>query len=588
MRGLAFFAFGALLAGQPSAEGEVQGPQGNFVRLVVPESDTTITSSPTYRLSASTRPGNSVTLNGSPLRVYPSGAFVSLLDLQPGDNLFTIVARNDSGSMLSRSFLLTRTPLISSTRSDTLAIEEFMMEPLRDLWLRDHELLKVQCKGTPGCRATFLGGLPMREVPPEESNGLRGVYRGVYLVRENDSLRNTPVMFRLEDSLGHAATKESRGRVTAIEERLPLVAVTRGNRPYLNFGLGEDRLGGAKLSFLTPGVRLAITGKAGREYRVELTPDQEAWIPGDLVEMQVAGTYPPYSLTGSWSVYGDEKFDYVTIGLSERIPYASFQESGPTRINVDLYGAVCNTNWITQHLTTKEIKAVSYKQVGKNLFRITIELHHKQLWGYELSYRGTTFVIKVRRQPERLRIRSLSFALDAGHGGTNEGAVGATGAREKDVNLAIVLQLRDLLLKKGAHIVLTRDADSTIANGDRLRNVLDSGADILVSVHSNSIGFTTNPEATKGVSTYYKHPAYRRLSQCILSEVLKTGLASFGNVGAFNFMLNSPTELPNALVELAFISNPEDEMKLLDDEFRQKIAKRIVDGIEDFLDECED
>jgi N-acetylmuramoyl-L-alanine amidase len=74
----------------------------------------------------------------------------------------------------------------------------------------------------------------------------------------------------------------------------------------------------------------------------------------------------------------------------------------------------------------------------------------------------------------------------------------------------------------------------------------------------------------------------------VLQEVLKTGLTSFGNVGSFNFMLNSPTELPNVLVEMAFMSNPEDEMKLLDDEFRQEVAKRVVDGVEEFLDHCED
>jgi N-acetylmuramoyl-L-alanine amidase len=74
----------------------------------------------------------------------------------------------------------------------------------------------------------------------------------------------------------------------------------------------------------------------------------------------------------------------------------------------------------------------------------------------------------------------------------------------------------------------------------------------------------------------------------ILKQVLKTGLSSFGNVGSFNFALNSPTELPNVLVETAFISNPEDEMRLMDDEFRLTLAKRIADGIEDFLDSCDE
>jgi N-acetylmuramoyl-L-alanine amidase len=68
--------------------------------------------------------------------------------------------------------------------------------------------------------------------------------------------------------------------------------------------------------------------------------------------------------------------------------------------------------------------------------------------------------------------------------------------------------------------------------------------------------------------------------------MLELGLKEYGNTGSFNFMLNSPIEYPNALVETLFISNPEDEMKILDEEFQQQIADKIVLGIKDFLDGC--
>jgi N-acetylmuramoyl-L-alanine amidase len=65
--------------------------------------------------------------------------------------------------------------------------------------------------------------------------------------------------------------------------------------------------------------------------------------------------------------------------------------------------------------------------------------------------------------------------------------------------------------------------------------------------------------------------------------MLELGLKVFGNSGNFNFMLNSPVEYPNALVELLFLSNPEDEMKILDEGFQQQMVDKIVLGIEDFL-----
>jgi N-acetylmuramoyl-L-alanine amidase len=123
---------------------------------------------------------------------------------------------------------------------------------------------------------------------------------------------------------------------------------------------------------------------------------------------------------------------------------------------------------------------------------------------------------------------------------------------------------------------------------ERRKKAVDSGADVLISIHSNSIGLTSNPEDTKGVGTFYKYICYRPLSQFILREVMKSGLGTMGNVGSFNFGLNAPTEIPNVLVELAFMSNPEDEMKLLDNEFRVELAKRIVDGVDEWLDWCDD
>ena len=570
------------------ARGQRSSADSSFILLVVPESDTTVTSSPVYRLSASTNPGHKVTVNGKPFRVYPSGAFVGLLDLQVGENAFTIVSMDETGKSVSKTFLINRDRPLTSTSPDTLAIEDAMMEPFADTWLGEGDILEVQAKGTPGCVVTFLNGNVMHEVPRSEAGGLEGVYRGTYRVTSADTEENRPIMFRIEAKNGRSVTRRTWARVSFKTREFPLVGVTKGDRVFLDFGLANDRLGAAKLAFIQAGIRLTLTGKVGKRYRVKLTDDQEAWIPDDQVELQPPGSLLPFSLTGNWTVTGDEKYDNVSVGLSAKLPYSSFTESDPCRIDVDVYGAVSNSNWIIQPLASKEIKSAYYSQVAKQQFRITLELAHKQIWGYQIGYKGNTLIIRVKRQPERLKIKALTFVLDAGHGGDNNGALGCTGAREKDVNLAIVKHLRDILDSKGARVILTRESDTSLASLDRIKKILSSGADILVSIHANSVGLATNPEDTKGTATFYKHLCFRPLSMCILKQVVKTGLTSFGNVGSFNFALNSPTEIPNVLVETAYISHPEDEMKLLDDDFRVNLAKRIVDGIEDFLDSCEE
>ena len=577
----------ALHLSLPPAAVAQQAPSGrNFVRLVVPEADTVQATSGAYRLSASTAPGNRLTINGTPLKVYPSGATAGLLSLNIGENRFTLTATSPKGDSVSKSFLVVRAKPPETTPDSVLAIDTIMTEPSEELWLNEDDRLEVQFKGTPGCKASCDLGIPMNEIKPAYAHGLGGIYRGVYTVRDGDTLSSHPVKFTLQNASGAVVEEYSKGAVTMRPGDFPYIGVTNGERPALAYGLGEDRLGGAKMSFINAGIRLAVTGKHGNMYRVALAPGHEAWIAAGNVDLIPKGARLPAALTENWMVYGDEKYDYVTVAIPLRLPYSSTTESDPARIHVDIYGATSNTNWIIQQLTAREIKNVYYTEPSTGVFRVTIELRHRQIWGYEIGYSPAGLAIKVRRQPERLKIKALTFALDAGHGGENLGALGSTGALEKEINLAVVKDLKSILEDRGARVILTREGDADVTMADRVRKVVTSGADMLISIHSNSIGLTTNPENTRGTATFYKHICYRPLALAIVKEVLKTGLPLFGNVGSFNFSLNGPTELPNVLVEMAFVSNPLDEMNLIDPEFRHKIAERVVDGVDDFLDSC--
>ena len=154
-----------------------------------------------------------------------------------------------------------------------------------------------------------------------------------------------------------------------------------------------------------------------------------------------------------------------------------------------------------------------------------------------------------------------------------------TGVLEKDLNLSMAKKVENLLIKRGASVIMTRTNDSYTTNTERLRVLKEHDPDLLISIHCNAGG---NP-MVQGASTYYRHQAFRPLTQYIYDEMLKLGLADFGNVGGFNFTLNSPTEFPSVLVEVAFMSNPADEERLLDPAFHDEVAESIVRGLEKFL-----
>jgi N-acetylmuramoyl-L-alanine amidase len=360
-----------------------------------------------------------------------------------------------------------------------------------------------------------------------------------------------------------------------------MLARSTGKLPSLLYGLGDDRLGGSKMGYIDTNIFFRIIDSTKELYTVQLSKYHTAYIDKSYIKPDSAQVEKPFYLTSSFSVKGDSLFDYVGISLEEKLPYKSSMEINPSKIIVDIFGVQNNTNWITQLRSLKEIKNVYYNQVEDDVMRVTIELLHRQHWGYSIGYKGKILVIRVKRQPEKLDIRFLKIAIDAGHGGTNGGTDGVkTGATEKKYTLLFAKALEGYLITKGVKkVIMTRTSDTTYDMKDRILFLQEENPDLLISLHFNS----SANEQVRGVSTYYKHIGFRPLSTALLNRLLDLKLNEFGNVGSFNFGLNAPTDFPNSLVEIAFLSNPDDEKRIINRDFREAVASKLYLGISDWI-----
>ncbi len=368
--------------------------------------------------------------------------------------------------------------------------------------------------------------------------------------------------------------------INSVAQKSFLVGKTTGPLPFLEYGLGDDRLGGAKMTFLDSNIVMKVVDSVKDDYKVKLSTNHYGWLAKTSFKGSDSVHVAPYYLTGSWKVYGDDKYDYVTVSLDERLPYRSIQEINPSRIIVDIFGVTSNTNWITQLSTVKEIKNAYYEQIEDDVFRMIIELKHQQHWGYFIFYDGKSLVIRVKRQPAKLTMQNLFIAIDAGHGGTNTGAAGATSnIIEKDYTLKIAKEVEKYFTAKKVKTFMTREHDTDLTMIDRTLMLRQQDPDILISVHLNS----ASSDTVKGVSTYYRYIGFRPLSQAILKRMQELKLKEWGNVGAFNFSLSGPTEYPNCLLEVGFLSNREDEKKILNPKFHKQVAQKIYLGIDDWL-----
>ena len=177
---------------------------------------------------------------------------------------------------------------------------------------------------------------------------------------------------------------------------------------YLQYGDGDDRLGGSKMGFVDENIVFKVVGEKGGLYKVQLSQNRYAFMDKDYLENTDETT--EVVNTGSWRVSNKGDYDQVYIGLPKRLPYHYWSELDPTRICIDVYGAMDNSNWMTQSFNTGMIEYVDFNQVDSDVYRVIIKLKEKYSWGYSVSYSGTNLVINVNHAPE-LRIKGMGIGL---------------------------------------------------------------------------------------------------------------------------------------------------------------------------------
>lgn len=167
------------------------------------------------------------------------------------------------------------------------------------------------------------------------------------------------------------------------------------------------------------------------------------------------------------------------------------------------------------------------------------------------------------------------IALDAGHGGSDPGAV-YKGRQEKDDTLDLTLAVGDILKKNGIDVYYTRTTDEYETPFKKATDANNSGADLFVSIHRNS---SENPNQYSGVETlvYSDTGLKAEVARNINNQLENAGFKNLGVDERKNLVVLKRTKMPAVLVEAGFINNDKDNY-LFDEEF-DSIAQAIADGI---------
>ncbi|MFD2672974.1 N-acetylmuramoyl-L-alanine amidase [Marinicrinis sediminis] len=176
--------------------------------------------------------------------------------------------------------------------------------------------------------------------------------------------------------------------------------------------------------------------------------------------------------------------------------------------------------------------------------------------------------------------KRYKIVLDAGHGGKDSGAVGLDGRYEKDFNLSVAKKIAALMEKEDQlEVVMTRKDDTFMeltARGEMANKV---GADLFISIHGNNF----SDSKISGIETYYWHRESFAFATLLHNNIVKASGLPDRNLRRNDWRVIKTAKMPGVLLELGYMSNAKDHALMWSEEYQNKVAKAITDGVKAYL-----
>ncbi|MEH1832187.1 MAG: N-acetylmuramoyl-L-alanine amidase [Nostoc sp.] len=539
-------------------------------------------------------PDGQVLINSKPITRSKAGHFSPSFPLQLGENLFTV--RHHNQELQIKVTRLTTDPELPQG----LGFAKDSLTPGADIARLPGELICFSA----------LAKLPQGVAPPNANVSVKlanqtialspqpqqaqlpnnlailtgqnqpyaqssvGNYKGCTTVATAADLGQPQFQLTLN---GKTITQPGSGKIQILSRaELPVAEVT-ADAGVARTGPNTDY---SRLTPLPKGTHATVTGKEGEWLRL----DYGAWINSQETRI-LPGAIEPQTIIRSVGYRQLPGATEIVFPLQVPVP-VSVQQTEQA-FTLTLYNTTAQTDIIRLD-DDPLISRLDWQQKAPEQVEYTFNLKKAQQWGYKLRYDGTTLVLALRHPPKigntrRKPLANLKIVLDPGHGGKESGASGPTGYLEKDVNLVVSKLLRDELVKEGATVVMTREDDKEVSLVERQAIISQEEPSIAISIHHNSLPDDGDAEKTKGFAAFWYQPQAHNLAMFLHNYVVKKiGRPSYG-VFWDNLALTRPTAAPSVLLELGFMSNPDEFEQIVNPEVQKKTADAIAQGITEWF-----
>ncbi|WJH34148.1 N-acetylmuramoyl-L-alanine amidase [Paenibacillus sp. CC-CFT747] len=204
--------------------------------------------------------------------------------------------------------------------------------------------------------------------------------------------------------------------------------------------------------------------------------------------------------------------------------------------------------------------------------RVVVDLKVKS--GYSLIEDGSKGQVVVQLKNAKYKV-----VLDAGHGDQDPGAISISGKQEKDFNLTMVLKVKKILDQNpNIQVYLTRSDDTFVTLDGRCEFANNLGANVFVSIHGNKW-----VPSTSGSETYYWRPESLSLANIMHKNLVAAAGLPDRQVRQNDFRVVKYTNMPAVLLEVGYLSSPNDEPQMFNAAFQDRVAGGIANGIKQYL-----
>lgn len=383
-------------------------------------------------------------------------------------------------------------------------------------------------------------------------------------------------------------------------------ALVIGNVVNVRSGPG---LSNEVVSKVNVGDSLPVLSQDQDWYQVKLSDHKAGWIYGPLVSIQsevvsrgsdyyrdYVGRLPATDLEYDYPTLTNVLFEIIDdkpvifIQGNTQLSPSSFTLGNPRRLVVDIPNTQISgvpPEQREETIANDIISSIRVGQLDNETSRVVLDLNKPASYSLESFNDGQVVGIFLTTAV----LHGKTIVLDPGHGGISasgfdSGAIGPSGTQESQVVLEIALKTAQLLKEQGAEVVMTRTGTTYLDLYGRSDLANRVSADLFVSIHANASYSST----AKGSSVYfyasgnleYQNSERVKLARAILNNVVKTAGTVERGVHERSFAVIRTTNMPSILVETAFISNPQEEALLNDDNFQTKMAQSIASGIADY------